>query len=282
VKGTWLLTAALLAASVSVASADQGAFASLVKTLDPVLGYWSFEGDYKDQTGKGNDAKASGNLDLIKFCPGANGGQAVQFDNATEQGQFLSVKAPIGGAFDSKTLSVFLWANVGSEPEDGHWDNLLDRTSLWYLETQWKDVDGAVKLDYVGRIYDPVNIQSGGSDQVRSSGASAPTYYGRNQWHMYGWTYDGQVMVLYVDGKEINRKEYDGGVGPVADTPSEADSRHGHYDINWGAFTQSEDFTNGCMDDTVIVGRVLTPTEVQALYDAMQAKPAVNPPTAGG
>ena len=34
------------------------------------------------------------------------------------------------------------------------------------------------------------------------------------------------------------------------------------------------------MDDTVIVGRVLTPAEVQSLYDAMVAKP-VTKPTAG-
>src|SRR5688500_14439211 len=47
VKGTWLLTAVLVAVSVSTASADQAAFAALVKTLDPVLGYWSFEGNYK-------------------------------------------------------------------------------------------------------------------------------------------------------------------------------------------------------------------------------------------
>lgn len=269
-KGRIILAlAALACAPLSSVSAGQADFAALVKSMDPVLGYWSFEGDYKDQTGKGNDAKASGNLELIQFCPGVKGGQGIQFDNATEPGQFLSVKAPIGGAFDSPTLSVFIWANVTSEPEDGHWDNLVDRTSLWYVETQWKDVDGQLKVDSVNRIYDPVNIQSGGSDQLRTSAAATPTYYGGNEWHLYGFTYDGQVLISYVDGKEVVRKEYAGGVGPTADTPKEEDSRHGHYDINWGAFTQTEDFTNGCMDDTVIFGRALTPVEVQALYDAM-------------
>jgi hypothetical protein len=282
VKGTWLLTAVLVAVSVSTASADQAAFAALVKTLDPVLGYWSFEGNYKDQTGKGNDATASGNPDLIKFCPGANGGQGVQFDNATETGQFLSVKAPVGGVFDSKTLSVFIWANVTSEAEDGHWDNLIDRTSLWYIETQWQmKADETLGLDYVARIYDPEAIQTGGSDQVRSGKAATPAFYTANTWHMYGWTYDGQVMISYVDGKEVNRKEYAGGVGPTDKTPAVEDSRHGHYDINWAAFTQSEDFANGCMDDTLIVGRVLTPTEVQSLYDTMLAKPVEPSPVAG-
>ena len=82
-------------------------------------------------------------------------------------------------------------------------------------------------------------------------------------------TYDGQVLISYVDGREVTRKEYASGVGPTADTPKEADSLKGHYDINWGAFTQKEDWSSVCLDDTLITGRPLTPSEVQALYDAM-------------
>jgi hypothetical protein len=261
------LAALLIARS---ASADQAAFSVKAKALAGLLGYWSFEGNYEDQTGKGNHGKASGNLSLIKFCPGVKGGQGVQFDNATETGQFISVKAPIGGAFDSPTLSVFIWANVTSTAEADHWDNLLDRTSLWYLETQWQELaDGSLKIDSVNRIYDPVEIQTAGSGQVRSSAASPPVHVGGNEWHLYGFTYDGKVMISYLDGKEIIRKEYATGVGPTAETPKEADSRHGHYDLNWGAFTQSEDYTNGCMDDTVIYNRALTADEVKSLFDAM-------------
>ena len=36
-----------------------------------------------------------------------------------------------------------------------------------------------------------------------------------------------------------------------------------------GAFTQKNTFMNGCVDDTVYFGRVLSPEEVKALYDAM-------------
>jgi hypothetical protein len=282
VKGTWLLTAALLAASVSVASADQAAFGALVKTLDPVLGYWSFDGDYKDQTGKGNDATAGGNLDLIKFVAGVNGGQGVQFKNAEEPGQYLTVKAPVGGAFDSKTLSVFIWAKIESEASDGHWDNLLDRTSLWYAETQWKEAEsGELTVDFVSRIYTPLGTQSGGTDQVRTlrDGKKSTS---ANAWHLFGWTYDGEVIISYVDGKEVTRKEYTEGLGPNADTPPVEDSPHGDYDINWGGFNRIEDWADASVDDTLIVGRALTATEVQALYDAMLAKPAENPPPTAG
>jgi len=174
VKGSTLWALALIAvASISRASADQTAYAALVKTLDPVLGYWSFEGDYKDQTGKGNDAKSGGNASLITFCPGVNGGQGVQFDNATDTGQFLTVKAPIGGVFDSKTLSVFIWAKILSDPSDGHWDELIDRSSLWYAETQWKDTDaGDTKLDFVSRIYTPLAPRV--AARIRSARAERP------------------------------------------------------------------------------------------------------------
>jgi hypothetical protein len=282
VKGYGFIAMALLAAaSISRASADQAAYAALVKSLDPVLGYWTFDGDYKDQTGKGNDATAGGNKDLITFVPGVNGGQAVRFDNATDQGQYLTVKAPVGGVFDSKTLSVFLWAKVNSDAEDGHWDELIDRTSLWYAETQWKDTDaGDTKIDFVSRIYTVKGTQNGGTDQVRTSGAATPTYYGGKEWHLFGWTYDGQVIVSYVDGKEVTRKEYTEGIGPTSETPPVEDSPHGNYDINWGAFNTNDDWANVDVDDTLIVGRALTADEVKSLNDTMLAK-TVTPPAAG-
>jgi len=272
--------ALLAAVSISRASADQAAYAAYVKTLDPVLGFWTFDGDYKDQTGKGNDVTAGGNLSLIKYVPGVNGGQAVQFDNTTEQGQYLTAKAPIGGAFDSKTLSVFIWAKVNSAPTDGHWDNLIDRTSLWYAETQWQTNEaGDLTVDFVSRIYTPLGTQNGGTDQVRTL-RDGQTNVSGQAWHLFGWTYDGQVIVSYLDGKEITRKDYTEGIGPTADTPPVEDSKHGDYDLNWGGFNRLEDWADVAVDDTLIVGRALTADEVKSLNDTMLAK-TVTPPAAG-
>lgn len=257
------LLAALLAAT---AWADQAAFSAKAKSLSGLQGYWSFEGNLEDQTGQGNHAKAFGDTSLIKFCPGVKGGQGVQFDNTTKEGQFLAVKAPIGGLFDTPTQSVFVWAKVTSEAETDHWDNVLDRSTLWYMDTQWRDKgDGSLGLDYVVRIYDPAAPESGGTGQVRSSGVKQ--FVNGNEWHMYGFTYDGKVVISYVDGKEVTRKEYAGGIGPTAETPK--DPPKGQYDINRGAFTQKDTFMNGCVDDTVIYGRVLNPDEVKSLFDAM-------------
>jgi hypothetical protein len=268
------IVCALIALGASSARADQAAFAAKVKADADLLGYWSFEGNYEDQSGKGNHATAFGDTTLIKSCPGVKGGQGVEFDNTTAEGQFLAVKAPIGSVYDTPSQSVFVWGKVTSEPEDGHWDNLLDRSTLWYMDTQWQDRgDGTLGLDYVARIYDPAAPESAGSGQVRSS--ATKTFVGGGEWHMYGFTYDGKVMVTYIDDKEVARQEYEGGIGPTADTP--ADPPKGQYDLNWGSFTQKDTFMNGCVDDTVIFGRALSAEEVKALYDAMMKEPAPAP-----
>jgi Concanavalin A-like lectin/glucanases superfamily len=263
--------ALLIALSVSGARADQAAFSTTARAIPNLLGHWSFEGDYNSHDGK-NNAAANGDLSKIKFCPGVKGGQGVEFSNPeqnTGEGNYLRAKAPIGGAFDSPNLSVFIWAKVSSPAEDGRWDNLIDRTSLWYIETRWREVDGKLGISSINRIYTPAGTQDGGTDQIRSHEATPPVLLGGNEWHLYGFTYDGKVMVNYVDGKEFARKEYTEGVGPTAQTPVVEDSKHGNYDLNWAVFNGLEDDGNGCLDDTVIYGRALTPAEVKSLFDSM-------------
>ena len=77
-KGHRLLevVCALVALAVADARADQAAFSAKVKATAGLLGYWSFEGNYEDQSGKGNHAQAFGDTNLIKFCPGVKGGRA--------------------------------------------------------------------------------------------------------------------------------------------------------------------------------------------------------------
>ena len=258
----------LVILSTPAVRADQAAFAAKVKADTALLGYWSFEGNYDDQSGHGNPAKAFGDTSLIKPCPGVKGGQGVEFDNTTAEGQFLAVKAPIGSIFDVPKLSVFVWAKVNSTAVLGHWDDVLDRSSLWYMNTQWQyRADGNLGLAYVARIYDPANPESGTNDSDQLQSSIAAQFLNGNEWHMYGFTYDGQVMITYIDDKASVRRIYSGGVGPTAATPT--DAPHGQYDINWGAFTQLNTFMNGCVDDTAYFGRALGPEEVKALYDAM-------------
>jgi hypothetical protein len=260
--------AVLAAIAVPSAQADQAAFAAKAKALEGLVGYWAFEGTYDDSSGKGNAAKGAGDLSVISYCPGVKGGQALQFKgNTKEKASFVTVPAPVGSVFDAPKVTVLVWSNIQSSPVAEAWDNVFDRTSLWYIETQWKEQeDGSIQLDLVNRIYDPENPNNGGTGQVRTLQADTPLALKGNQWHLIGFSYDGQVIISYVDGKEVQRLEYDGGIGPTSATP---EPNKKNFDLNWGLWDQEDDAANGCFDDTVYYNRALTADEVKALYDAM-------------
>jgi Concanavalin A-like lectin/glucanases superfamily len=261
-------TALLVAASVSAARADQAAFSAKVKATADLLGYWAFEGNLNDSSGKNNNATTVGDASLITSCPGIKGGQGVQIDNKTKSGQFLQVQSPIGSIFDTPKTTVLVWANItvphATDDPSTTWSSLVDRNSLWYISLENKaDRDGADGLDFVTRIYSPDNPTSAGTNQVRDE----KNFVRANTWHMFAFTYDGAVIVNYLDGKEVQRQDFDEGIGPTADTPK--DPPHNNYNLTWGAWQQRDDWFTGCFDDTAIFGRALTGEEIKALYDAM-------------
>jgi hypothetical protein len=266
---------ALVALSAAGARADQAAFSAIAKSTNGLIGYWSFEGNYEDQSGMGNHAKAFGDLSLIKPCPGVKGGQGVEMNNEPEAGQFLSVPAPIGSVYDTPQQTVLVWAKSTGAQNVGEWENVLDRASIWYIDTIYSDVAGDTLLDVVARIYTPSTPAGGGSGQVRSSAATTPLFIAPGAWSFFGFTYDGKVVTTYVDGKVVRQVDYTGGLGPTAETPAEAPT--GNYDLFWGAWRGESDHHHGCVDDTVIYNRALTPDEVKALYDEMMKDPAPAP-----
>jgi hypothetical protein len=271
--------AILMALVVPGAAADQAAFAARAKAINGLVGYWSFEGNYEDQTGKGNHGVASGDLSKITFCPGVKGGQGVQITHTApfekNQGQLIAVPAPVGGVFDSPNVTVLVWARITSTGEQSledarsGWDNVFSRRSIFYIETQWVDQgDGTIALDSVNRIYDPENPNDGGTNQVRSLQSDTPVALKRDTWHLLGFTYDGQTFISYIDGKEAARLDYDLGIAPTENTPPASEEK-GDYDLHWGPWDKQEDWPNGCFDDTVYYTRALTAEEVKSLFDAM-------------
>jgi hypothetical protein len=266
---------ALVALSATHARANQADFSTLAKSTPGLIGYWSFEGNYNDQSGMGNNAKANGDLSLIKFGKGVNGGQAVEMDNQTADTQYLSVAAPVGGTFDTPNQTVLVWSKSTVTKDAGEWDNLIDRASIWYMDTLYTDVSGSTKSDLVSRIYTPSTPADGGSGQVRSGAAAPPVYITPGAWSFVGWTYDGKAMTTYVDGKAVRKVDYTGGLGPTAATPPASDSPTGNYDLFWGAWRGEPGYSlTGAFDDTVIYNRSLTADEVKALFDAMMKETA--------
>jgi Concanavalin A-like lectin/glucanases superfamily len=264
-----LASAALLAAvATSTARADEAAFATKVKATADLLGFWSFEGNFNDQSGKNNNATVSGDASLVTFSEGVKGGQSAQIDNKTKTGQFLQVQSPIGSIFDTPKTTVITWAKItgphATDDPNTTWSSLVDRNSLWYISMENKaDRGGADGLDFVTRIYSPDSPTNAGTDQVRDENV----FVRANEWHMFAFTYDGAVIVNYLDGKEVERKEFDEGIGPTADTPT--DPPHNNYNLTWGAWQQRDDWFTGNFDDTAIFGRALSADEMKGIFDAM-------------
>ncbi len=125
------------------------------------------------------------------------------------------------------------------------------------------------------RIYDPTSPTNGGTPQIKDD-----AYFTRTgAWHAYAFTYDGAKVVMYMDGKMVLEQDYDGGVGPTADTPSDpADIPHNNYNIDFGVWQQHGDWFDGSIDDSAYFKRVLTADEIKALYDAMMAPAATAKP----
>jgi len=270
---------ALVALSASTVRADQAAFSALAKSTPGLIGYWSFEGNYDDQSGMGNNAKANGDLSLIKFGAGVNGGQSVEMDNKTADSQYLSAAAPVGGTFDTPNQTVLVWSKSTNTKDAGEWDNVIDRANIWYMDTQYSDVNGNTTTELVCRIYTPSTPTAGGSGQVLSSAAAPPVYITPGAWTFTGFTYDGKVMTTYIDGKPVRQVDYTGGLGPTAATPPAADSETGNFDLFWGAWRGQPAYSlTGNVDDTVIYNRALTPDEVKALFDAMMKEKAAPAP----
>jgi hypothetical protein len=258
------LTSLLAALSVSAAVADQAAFTAKVAGTADLIGYWSFEGNMNDTSGKNNHVTTVGDPSQITTCEGVKGGQGIQINNKAKTGQFLQIQSPIGSIFDTQKVTVITWAKNDFIPAEGTWHSLVDRNSLWYISLEAKeDRGGSPGFDVVMRIYDPANPTAGGTPQVRDE----TVFVRANEWHMYAFTYDGEVLINYLDGKEVHRYEFADGIGPTADTPT--DPKHKNYNITWGAWQQRDDWFSGCFDDTAIVSRAMTAADIKALYDAM-------------
>jgi hypothetical protein len=284
VKGTWLLAAALLAAaSLSRVSADSAAYQKAILADKDLVGFWTFEDNFADQTANKNDAKPGGAVPTdITFVDGVNGGRAVHINNPlgndadTGTGSYVEVNSPVGSVFDQQKFTVLYWArndNPAVASGDNEWNSLFDRNSLWYTELWSGDQDNTLGQNLVVRLYNnDGNADTGQIGRYDTPIADrTPFWVKKGEWHQYAMTYDGAKLTTYTDAKQMLSVDYDGGVLPNADTDPN-NPPHGNYNLTWGAWQQHGDWYTGAFDDTAYFKRALTADEIKAFYDAMQAK----------
>ena len=247
--------------------ADQSALTNLTKTMPGLIAHYPLDGDYNDAGGKGINGAVVGDAKAFGWTDGVNGGKAVTIDSAQFNASFVDFPAPIGSPFDSATATSIVWVKLIPRTGD-YWQAISERDNLWYLETEvqtanWKG--NAV----VWRIYDPVAVGGGGSDQMRDNANIAIE---DNKWYQIAWTYDDAVLKGFVNGKQVITKDYTGGLGPVAATPNPPPAGKGtNYNFSLGTWQQRDDWFTGAIDDFSYFSSVLTEAQIQSLYDAMMA-----------
>jgi hypothetical protein len=88
-----------------------------------LIGYWPFDGDAKDKSGKGNDGTVvKGGTEAAPAATGTyeagKKGMALKFNNPTQAADPTWVKVPRSDSIDSTgtsgAFSITLWANVGA------------------------------------------------------------------------------------------------------------------------------------------------------------------------
>jgi len=250
---------------VGIISADQAALTKLTKTMPGLIAHWPLENDYKDASGKGLDGKAVGDQGAFAWTAGVKGGKAVAIDSAKFNGSFIDFPAAKGSAFDTPTATAIVWVKLS--PRDGdYWQAIAERSNLWYIETEAKPASWKNNA-VVFRIYDPVAVGGGGSDQLRDN---ANVTMENDKWYQLAFTYDGKVLLGFVNGKKVLSKDYAGGLGPIANTPDPPPAGKGkNYNLSLGTWQQRDDWFKGAIDDFSYYKSILTEAQIKQLYDTM-------------
>jgi hypothetical protein len=262
------LVLAVLAVSLcfsGIVFADQVALTKSTKSMPGLLAHWPLEGNYQDASGNGRNGSAIGDQASFGWVAGVKGGKAVSIDSAKFNGTFADFPAPKGSPFDTPTATAIVWVKLSARDGD-YWQAIAERSNLWYIETEAKPASWKGNA-VVFRIYDPVAVGGGGSDQLRDN---VNVTMENDKWYQIAFTYDGKVLIGFVNGKKVLSKDYAGGLGPVANTPDPPPAGKGkNYNLSLGIWQQKDDWFKGAIDDFSYYKSVLTEAQIKQLYDVM-------------
>lgn len=256
---------AILLLSTSFVLSDQSLLTSKIKSTPKLAGHWSLDENLNDDSGNGNHGKQVGDPNAFGWTKGVNGGKAITIDSARFKGSFIDIPAPIGSVFDSPKATAIVWARLTKRAGD-YWQAIAERSNLWYIETEAKPAEWKGNA-FVVRIYDPVAVGGGGSGQVRNN---ANVTLEDDKWYQLGWTYDGSMLKCYLNGNLVLTSNYNGGLGPNANTPKVPPAGKGsNYNLSLGTWQQRDDWFTGAIDDFCYFTDVLSDAKIKEFYDAM-------------
>ncbi|RLD23918.1 MAG: hypothetical protein DRI71_04085 [Bacteroidetes bacterium] len=261
-------------ANIALQAAIDAYKASVIVPIDPanLSGHWQFnEGSgttAADDSGNGLDGTFM--TGHTEFGGGTAAWGADRYGNANsalvvDQGAWVEV--PYNAAINPAKITISLWVNAAENRENNRFLGL--RSWLGY-KFQLQSADkpfftGATTPEHSGPIFDkdtdpPLNL---------------------DEWYHLAVSFGDGEMVFYVDGTETARHE----VLPIADMATVTEhnlaigvgsARYADSDANYGEETHEDyhiipaawgGYFHGSIDELRIYKTVLSPTQVQSIYD---------------
>jgi hypothetical protein len=220
----------------------------------------TFDGNYKDSSGRGNDANPVGTPTLVagKF------GQAMQFTTKQDGSEidYASLGYPNDLKFGATVdFSISFWANYTQQVDDPpfisnkNWDS--SGNPGWGVFTQG---NGHFRVNSTGTGGTKYDLGSSVTPLVRDG-----------TWHNIVWSYArGSLVSVYVDGALVNTRP--------DQTTGSVDTDSLNYSVNVGqdgrgTYTDggSAGITNALIDDVGIWRRALSAQEAAGIYTSGQA-----------
>ena len=210
-------------------------------STDKLIVFYPFNGNANDESGNGNNGTVYGaTLTTDRF---GDPNHAYYFDGENDyilvpNSTILQISGPITMSAWFKTDYAKPFANIickaeMTEPRHGYFMDINEyskaRADIWY--NHQKDQGGYVVS--IDKVVD-------------------------NKWHFMVATYDGQIFKLYVDGKFNAELNYTDGMRINSDPLL----------IGWDQSQWLSDrFFRGKIDEVMIYNRILSPDEVEDMYD---------------
>ena len=205
-----------------------------------LIGHWKFDGDGKDSSGYGRDAKLHG-AEFDKESRVGSGALKTGPDKFAEVADHAD--------FDlDNPFTIALWIKRVPGPQS-EWPPIINKG-----ETSWR-----LQLSARG---DHPTFHLGAPPGHRSVDAQ-PQHAPTGTWQHMAVTYDGTKLIFYAGGVEVARKEY----GAEQNPPKLKDG------VRLGGITPyTHRYFNGSIDDARIYKRALEPEKIKALADVPAPK----------
>lgn len=225
-----------------------GACYSFTTSDTGLVGWWRFEDDTTDSSGKGYDGTFSGDDDgdlSNNFLGGVPAGQALEFDGADD---YINVSDPTDGSLDFGTgdFSLSFWFK-GTEFNRGI---LFKKPSTANDSPGWET--------YISSSLTLTTRVAGGSAQANPSGV---TFVNDDIWHHGVIVRSQDNLFLYVDG---NRESSVSGVDDL-DVSNDEPLNIGRYvdrrPVNPGSWGYA--YWQGLLDEIALYNRALTAAEIR-------------------